>query len=241
MNTKLSLMGFDIDTSIGVLGFNKNNQIVNTINPHSYCVAKTDSLFRKALANSDVLIPDGIGIVWAAKVIKKERIQRITGADLHEFLLNKLGKTGGKVFYLGSSQSTLNKIKERMNSEHPNINIEVYSPPYKKEFTKVENKKMIEAVNNFQPDVLFVGMTAPKQEKWTYQNQDLLDANVIASIGAVFDFYANTAKRAPKWMQKLGLEWLHRFFSNPKKLWKRVFVSTPIFLFDVFKYKFFFK
>jgi N-acetylglucosaminyldiphosphoundecaprenol N-acetyl-beta-D-mannosaminyltransferase len=96
---------------------------------------------------------------------------------------------------------------------------------------------MLNVINAFQPNILFVGMTAPKQEKWAYQHKDLLDVNIIASIGAVFDFYAGTVKRAPKWMQNIGLEWLHRSLSSPSRLGKRNMMSNPEFIWDVFKSK----
>ena len=205
---KLKILDFKIDTSINQLDFSTKSLFANTINPHSYCVTKKDSAFREALQNSDILIPDGIGVVIAAKLLANKKIQRITGADLHEHILQLANKNNGKVFYLGSMPSTLQKIKERLVKEYPNILFECYSPPYKPEFTAEDNNAMLETINDFKPNALFVGMTAPRQEKWAYQHKDLLDVNIIASIGAVFDFYAGTIKRPGIFWQKAGLEWL---------------------------------
>jgi len=235
---KVNILGYDISISIENIEFNKKSLLINTINPHSYMVAKNDFQFRESLMNSDILIPDGIGIVLAARILNKMKINRIAGADLHNFLLPIAEKNHYKVFYLGSMNSTLKKIKDRLSNEYPNINFGSYSPPFKLEFSEEDNNKMIEIINDFCPNILFIGMTAPKQEKWAYKNKELLHSNIIASIGAVFDFYAGTVKRAPIWMQKAGLEWLHRSLSNPKKLGKRNLMSDPKFIFEMLKYKF---
>lgn len=235
---KLKVLDFIIDTSINQLDLNSKSLLVNTINPHSYCVTKIDSIFKEALQKSDILIPDGIGIVLAANLLAKEKIQRIAGADLHEHILNIVNKNNGKVFYMGSMPSVLHKIKKHLIKEYPDILFECYSPPYKPEFTTEDNNAMIEAVNAFKPNVLFVGMTAPKQEKWAYQHKDLLDVNIIASIGAVFDFYAGTVKRAPKWMIKLGLEWFYRLIKEPKRMWRRYLIDNIKFLYYILIEKF---
>ena len=214
-------------------------KVINTINPHSYCVAKKDSYFREALQASDLLIPDGTGIVWASQVLEGKKIRRITGDDMHKYLLNQAQRHGLKVFYMGASVETLNKIEERIQKDYTAIQINSYSPPYKASFSKDDNSKMREAINTYQPDILFVGMTAPKQEKWVHQNKEVIDAKIICSIGAVFDFYAGTVKRPGLFWQKIGLEWLPRFLKEPRRLARRNFISTPVFIFDVLKAKIF--
>ena len=121
----------------------------------------------------------------------------------------------------------------RLEREHPGVRAGFFSPPFKAEFSKDDNESMIKAINEFDPEVLFVGMTAPKQEKWVHENRHLLNAKVICSIGAVFDFYAGTKKRPGKLWRKTGLEWLPRFFMEPGRLWKRNLVSTPLFIWYV--------
>jgi len=119
--TTFRFLNFELHTSLEQLDFSKTPILVNTINPHSYCVTKKDKLFCEALEKSDILIPDGMGIVWAAKLLSGEIINRITGADLHRFLLTKLNHTEGKVFYLGSSSSVLEKFEDPFKKEFPNI------------------------------------------------------------------------------------------------------------------------
>lgn len=231
-------MGYQIYADdVSHIRLTRNKQIINTINPHSYVMAKDDKDFSKALHDSDVLLPDGSGIVLAAKQINKEKIGKISGSDLHAYLIDLLDKKKGKVFYMGSTGTTLVKIKERLNCEHPNILAEFYSPPYKTVFSKEENKKILYAINHFKPDILFIGMTAPKQEKWVAAHKDRIDTSMICSIGAVFDFYAGTIKRPSQLWLDLHLEWLLRFLKEPIRLWKRNFISTPLFLKDLFFYK----
>lgn len=218
--------------------FPKDKIIVNTINPHSYCVAKKDIEFEKALLNSDYLFPDGIGIVWAVKFLYNFEIQKISGFDVHFHFLNSLNNRGcGKVFYLGSSNETLTLIKSKVCQEFPNLTLDFFSPPFKSDFTYEENMDMISRINFFKPDLLFVGMTAPKQEKWVSCHRELIYTNVICSVGAVFDFYAGTVKRPSNAWIKLGLEWFIRFLNEPKRLWKRNLISTPKFIFEMLRIK----
>ncbi len=215
----------------------ETKKIINTINPHSYITAKSDMKFKKALQSSDLLIPDGSGIVLAAKQINKKSIKKIAGADLHKFLLSKMNEQSGKVFYMGASQNTLDKIEERIKKEYSNIQVQSYSPPFKFQFSQEDNDIIVSEINKFQPDVLFIGMTAPKQEKWLYEHKEKLRFKVASSIGAVFDFYARTVERPSQFWIDMHLEWLPRLLKEPKRLWKRNFVSAPLFLWDILLYK----
>lgn len=215
--------------------------VINTINPHSYCVAKKDKEFSNALHKSDYLLPDGIGIVLAAKWLKGKKIQKIAGNDVFLHLMNQLNESKGSCFFLGAAPNTLDKIKEKAAKEFPKVKVHSYSPPYKQQFSAEDNDKMCTEVNTIKPDVLFVGMTAPKQEKWVFNHKEQLDAKIICSIGAVFDFYAGTVKRPSNFWINLKLEWFIRFMKEPKRLFKRNFVSTPTFLWDVFLVKIGFK
>jgi N-acetylglucosaminyldiphosphoundecaprenol N-acetyl-beta-D-mannosaminyltransferase len=135
------------------------------------------------------------------------------------------------VFFLGSSEAVLAKIKEKAAVDYPNLELHTYSPPYKPEFTAEDNRAMIEAVNAVVPDLLWIGMTAPKQEKWAYKHYEQLNVRGhIGTIGAVFDFYAGTVERAPLWWQDHSLEWLYRLISEPKRMWRRYLVGNVKFL-----------
>ncbi len=217
--------------------FPKDKLIINTINPHSYICAQKDNLFHIALQKSHILLPDGIGIVYASTWLNKIKIARITGYDLLIQILKKLNELKGKCFFMGTNDATLQKIKDRIRAEFPNIKVSYYAPLYKKSFNKDENKCIIENINTINPDVLFVGLTAPKQELWVHKNKSFLNTKVICSIGAVFDFYSETRKRPHDFWQHIGLEWLIRFFLSPLRLWRRNFISAPLFIMSVIKVK----
>lgn len=219
----------------------KDKVVINTINQYSFCVAEQNSTFKQVLQNSDVLLPDGIGILVAVKLQTNQSIRKISGSDLHQFLLERLNLLKGSCFYLGSSGSTLEKIQRHLKVNYPNVKAGFYSPPYKTAFSKKDNLEMTEAVNDFAPDVLFVGMTAPKQEIWVDQNKENLDASTICCIGAVFDFFAGTVQRPNPFYVNNGLEWFGRLIHEPKRMWKRYLVFGPVFLFLLIKYKLQFK
>lgn len=212
--------------------------LINTINQYSFCIAEKDPDFKKSLKESSVLLPDGVGITLASRLLHNNTIQKIAGADIHQFYLEELNKKNGSCFYMGSSENTLQKIKARIALEYPNITVGTYSPPYKPVFSEEENAVIIQRVNDFQPDVLFVGMTAPKQEKWSYRHFKELDAKVVCSIGAVFDFYAGTVERPGRTWQKLGLEWMGRLIKEPKRMYKRYINYGFVFMGYLIKEKF---
>ena len=209
-------------------------------NPHSLVQANNDPLFQQAIHNADLVTPDGAGIVIASKILGGSIRERITGSDIFRGLSEELNKIGGKsYFFLGSTEETLVAIKEKMAVEYPNIRFAgSFSPPYKPEFSKEDSRKMIEVVNAARPDVLWVGMTAPKQEKWIHQHRAQLNVKFIGAIGAVFDFYVGNVKRSHPVFQKIGLEWLPRLLQEPRRLFRRNFVSSPLFLLQVLKQRF---
>lgn len=213
--------------------------LINTINAHSYNTAQKDGLFAEALTNGDVLIPDGASIVKACKWLKakSQPTERIAGWDLFIYEMNK--NKDGRVMFMGSSEKVLSLIKERAAKDYPNMEVVTYSPPYKTEFSDEDNRAIIDAINTANPDLLWIGMTAPKQEKWAYSHWDELNIHChCGTIGAVFDFYAGTVKRAPIWWQKHGLEWLYRLISEPKRMWRRYLIGNTLFLWNIAKEKF---
>lgn len=212
--------------------------LINTINAHSFNTAKKDKLFAEALTNGDALIPDGVSIVKACKWIKakSQPKERIAGWDLFEFEMSKLEKKGGTVMFMGSSQKVLDLIVKRAAKVYPHLKVVTYSPPYKPEFSDEDNTAIIEAINNANPDLLWIGMTAPKQEKWTYSHWKDLNIHChVGTIGAVFDFFAGTVERAPIWWQEHGLEWLYRLLKEPKRMWRRYIIGNTLFLWNMTK------
>ena len=138
------------------------------------------------------------------------------------------------VMFMGSSQKVLDLIVKRAAKVYPHLKVVTYSPPYKPEFSEEDNKAIIDAINAADPDLLWIGMTAPKQEKWTFSHWDELKIHChVGTIGAVFDFFAGTVERAPVWWQRHGLEWLYRLLKEPKRMWRRYIIGNTLFLFNV--------
>jgi N-acetylglucosaminyldiphosphoundecaprenol N-acetyl-beta-D-mannosaminyltransferase len=190
--------------------------LVNTISPNSYGLASKDKETDEALKGSDYLVLDGVYFGLAPLLLNGKRIKRITGWDCFSFFSEKMNEKSGRVFFMGSSPATLAKIVARYKIAYPKINAGTYSPPFKPIFSEADNIIIRQHINEFRPDVLFVGLTAPKQEKWGYQNIKNLDVHVISTIGNVFDWYAGNSIRPGKIWQKMGLEWLVRIFHRPE-------------------------
>lgn len=224
--------------------------LINTINAHSFNTAQNDELFAEALAKGDYLIPDGASIIKACKwlKVKSQPQERIAGWDLFSFEMNALERKSAqqnmndgkrlKVMFMGSSEKVLTLIRKQVAKDYPHLEVITYSPPYKPEFSDEDNAAIIKAINEANPDLLWIGMTAPKQEKWTYQHWNELDIHChVGTIGAVFDFYAGTAQRAPRWWQEHSLEWLYRLLKEPKRMWRRYVLGNPLFLWNISKEK----
>jgi N-acetylglucosaminyldiphosphoundecaprenol N-acetyl-beta-D-mannosaminyltransferase len=202
--------------------------------------ARRDAVFTRALRDADLVVPDGAGIVLASRMLGGAIRARITGSDVFRELSRRMDAAGGmRCFFLGSTEANLVRIREKFGREFPRVEIAgTYSPPFKAEFNEADSRAMITAVNQARPDVLWVGMTAPKQEKWIHQHRQRLDVKFIAAVGAVFDFYVGTVKRSPPWFLDHGLEWLPRLIQEPGRLWRRNFVSSPVFLHMVLRERF---
>lgn len=236
--------------------------LINTINAHSFNTAQRDRAFAEALStigdgesgtgNGEGcvkrLVPDGAGIVKACRWLKakSQPRERIAGWDLFVFEMERLERRGEelkadggkrfKVMFLGSSEKVLSLISRRAAADYPNLETVTYSPPYKPEFSDEDSRAMVRAVNEACPDLLWIGMTAPKQEKWAYRHWKELDIHChVGTVGAVFDFYAGTARRAPLWWQRHSLEWLHRLLTEPGRMWRRYVAGIPLFLWYVLR------
>ena len=219
--------------------FESKTKLLHCINPHSYVTALNTPDFSTVLHQADWLVPDGIGIVLASKLNGGRIHDRITGYDIFNGvneLLNRQRK--GSVFFLGSTEKTLELIQQKMAIDYPFVKIAgTYSPPFKPSFSHEDNNNMLEAINQTEADVLWIGMTSPKQDLWLYQHRKKLNVKFAAGIGAVFDFYIGNIKRSHFFFQKTGLEWFPRLLQDPKRLWKRTVISAPIFIAHLVKQK----
>lgn len=198
--------------------FGNTCSMINTISPNSYGISTKDPVFRKALKDSDYLVLDGVYFALSSLLLFGKTIRRNQGPDMFFFFMNKLNQINGKAFFLGSSVDTLQKIKKKAAIQYPNISIDFFSPPYKTEFSETDNFEALKKINCFSPDILFVGMTAPKQEKWVYQHKVKINAKLAISIGGVFDWYGGNEKSVGSIWWKLRLVWLIRTIQRPEIL-----------------------
>lgn len=241
----LQLKTLNIVCSLSELeGVSVGKKLINTINAHSYNTAQEDEAFAEALSKGDYLIPDGASIIKACRWLKakKQPKERIAGWDLFIFEMERLEgrckrkNVRGKVMFLGSSEEVLALIRERAAVDYPHLEVITYSPPFKPEFSDEDNQAMIGAINHADPDLLWIGMTAPKQEKWAYQHWDELNIHChCGTVGAVFDFYAGTVRRAPISWQRHSLEWLYRLLMEPRRMWRRYIIGNAKFLYYISK------
>ena len=235
-----------LESKVQLGGLPKGKLLINTVNAHSYNVAQQDELFAEALAKGDVLTADGASIVHACRYLHtpSQPKERVAGWDVFIHEMTALEKqaeasnTHPVAFFMGSSPGVLQRIKERAALDFPYLKIVTYSPPFKPDFSPEDDIAIISAVNAAKPDLLWIGMTAPKQEKWTYSHwQDLNIHCHVGTIGAVFDFYAGTAKRAPLWWQRHSLEWLYRLLTEPRRMWRRYIIGNALFIHNILKEK----
>ena len=218
----------------------KNNIVFSCANPHSLALANSQVLFEAALKDADILATDGVGLYIVAKALGKDVGPRITGGDFFVALMQQQDladlRSKSRVYFFGSSPKVLRLMKINLEHMYPNIDFCGFtSPPYGV-WSEAENAAFIEQINAANPDVLWVGMTAPKQELWTHNNRDKLTVPMIGNVGAVFDFCAGTYERAPEWAKKCGLEWLVRLCKEPKRMWRRNFISPIVFVFSAIKF-----
>jgi N-acetylglucosaminyldiphosphoundecaprenol N-acetyl-beta-D-mannosaminyltransferase len=193
-------------------------------------VARSDRPFRLALQSASAVVADGVGCRIGAALAGVPIGPRITGSDFYLALMSALQASGGgRVFFFGSSASVLTSIRERTSADFPGVTVDALAPPFG-EWDAAQNAEFIERINAAAPDVLWIGMTAPKQEKWMAANAAALRVPVVGCVGAVFEYYAGTVRRAPEWLCDLGLEWLYRLAGEPQRLWRRTLVSAPVFL-----------
>jgi N-acetylglucosaminyldiphosphoundecaprenol N-acetyl-beta-D-mannosaminyltransferase len=200
-------------------------------NVYSVYVASKDRYFYKICNSSDIVLADGLPVVWASKILGCKLPERIAGPDFMWSFSKTCAEKGYKIFLLGGRQENLDDLVRNLKNSFPGISIVgAYSPPFG-EWSEEENNRIIQMINDSRTDVLWLGISTPKQDKWIFENKNRLKAKVAAGVGAAFDFHSGRVKRAPMWMQKSGFEWMFRFIQEPRRMWKRYLFSNTLFLY----------
>lgn len=220
-------------------GYAQDPGYVVTPNSDHVLQLQKDKEFQEIYENAFLSVPDGVPLVWASKFLGKPLKERVNGTDLFEALCKVASEKNFKVFLLGGRESAAEAVSKVLKERHPTIDIcGYYCPPFGFEKNEEELKKINDLILSSKPDILFVGLGAPKQEKWIYNNYMKLNVPVSLGIGVSFELVSGVVQRAPLWMQKSGLEWFYRLFKEPKRLWKRYIVGNPKFIYLMLREKF---
>lgn len=204
--------------------------VIGNHNLHSVYIYHQDPEFRKFYERTDYVHIDGMSLVWAGKLLgyPLKRENRMTYVDLLGPVLARCDTKELRVFFLGSRPGVAEHAAAHFVTEHPTLQVKTHHGYF--DSGSIENERVLRTINAYRPHVLMVGMGMPYQEAWILTNLDRLDANTIWNAGAFLDYFAGVTPTPPRWMGKLGLEWLHRFFSDPRRLWKRYLLEPPFVL-----------
>lgn len=202
--------------------------------PRYVCTANVDHVvqcvqdeeFRQIYQDAALAVPDGVPLLWAARLLGKPLKERVNGTNLFERLCARAAERGHRVFFLGGPPGVADGAASVLRQRYPGLQVAgTYAPPFGFERDPEENARVVDRIRRAAPDVLFVGFGAPKQEKWIYRHLRALQVPVSLGIGASFEYVAGTTKRAPAWMQSMGLEWFYRVLENPRRYWRRYLVQ----------------
>ncbi|WP_374316882.1 WecB/TagA/CpsF family glycosyltransferase [Aquabacterium sp.] len=206
------------------------SRYVTLCNVHSVVTANQDALFHSVIAGADLALPDGAPVAWSMRKDGFPEQQRLSGPELMCRYLAEAEKIGQSVFFYGSSESTLVRLRDKIKEKFPALNVAgAVSPPFR-ELSAEEDQAYVDQINQSGAHVVFVSLGCPKQEAWMAAHRGRIRA-VMIGVGAAFDYHAGTIQRAPVWMQKAGLEWFHRLCSEPRRLFKRYAVTNSVFVF----------
>lgn len=207
----------------------RTHYVVNT-GMHGLMEGWRDPKFRTILNEADLFCPDGILILLVARArgfsIRKSR----TGPELLWKFCQATQKKGYKHYFYGDTDGTLRLMSGKLSQSFPDMNIVGFQSPPFRQLTAPEDESALAAINAASPDVLWVGLGAPKQERWIFEHRDRLNVPMVVGAGASFKFVAGTVTRAPVWLQNIGFEWLFRLMMEPRRVWRRLFLDAPQFI-----------
>jgi N-acetylglucosaminyldiphosphoundecaprenol N-acetyl-beta-D-mannosaminyltransferase len=216
----------------------RKNAFVVTPNVDHIVNLQKDAEFKMLYSEADLVLPDGMPLLWASQFLGTPLKERIAGADFFPELCATAAEKGYRLFFLGGRNGAAAAARCALEQRYEALQIVgTYCPKFGFEFDQAENEKIVKIIQKVRPDVLFVGLGSPKQEKWIYRWKDQYQVPVSIGIGVSFEFIAGMVRRAPVWMRTSGLEWFWRLMMEPKKLWKRYLINDMRFFSIVLKQK----
>ena len=209
----------------------RESNYVTITGVHGVMESQGDEDIRKIHNRAGMVTPDGMPLVWLGRFNKHKNVERVYGPDLMFALCEKSTVNGYRHYFYGGNEGVPELLKSRLEERFPGIKVVgTFSPPFRA-LSEEEDEKIMKMINNAKPDIIWVGLSTPKQERWMAQHLGRLDVPALIGVGAAFDFHAGLKKQAPLWMQKSGLEWLFRLLTEPRRLWRRYFRNNPMFVF----------
>jgi N-acetylglucosaminyldiphosphoundecaprenol N-acetyl-beta-D-mannosaminyltransferase len=240
---KMSMLGVRIDSiplrellNLIVKAAEESDRlIVANVNAYAMNLAYTLPSFKTYLNRADVVFCDGFGVKWAARLLGFGELHRHTPPDWVPLLCQKCFQRDLTLFFLGGHPGVPEMAAARVREASPGLRIGVLHGYFDKRPDGEENQRVLGVLNAFRPDILIVGFGMPLQEQWVSENWNRIDATVVVTVGALFEYLAGSVQRAPAWMTDHGLEWLGRLFIEPRRLWRRYLLGNPLFLWRVLK------
>lgn len=204
----------------------KTRQLFFT-NVHSIYLARRDLDLHYCIQNADLVLPDGSGLKIAGNLLEKPVLDNLNGTDFTPKVCEMAEKNGWSVYLLGAKKNVVDGCEENLRKQFPDLTIKGKHDGY---FSEEEEQEIIKDINSKKPEILLVAMGSPLQEKWIAKHAPDLNVAICFAVGGLFDFLSDTKERAPLWMRKAGIEWVHRFFEDPRGKWKRIFIEIPVYL-----------
>ena len=212
---------------------NAEKHYVSVCVVHTVMECQKNAAMRQAVNSASIATPDGMPLVWLGKMKSNQPVERVYGPDLMLELCKLSAQRGYTQYFYGGAEGVPEDLSQTLQRKYPGLKVVgAYSPPFRP-LTEVENKQIVEQINQANPDIIWVGLGTPKQDLWMASHRKLLTAPVIIAVGAAFDFHTGRISQAPSWMQRIGLEWLYRLIQEPKRLWYRYLVYNPLFILNV--------
>lgn len=239
--TRTNVLGVGISALNIPLAIDVMDQWIEARTPNYVCVtgvhgvmeSQQSPALRQIHNNAGLVTPDGMPLVWLSKLMGQPQVDRVYGPDLMLAVCQHSLAKGYRHFLYGSSEAALGQLTANLRARFPGLQIVgAYSPPFR-QLTAVEDAEIVAQINATTPDIVWVGLSTPKQEMWMADHIGRLSAPVLIGVGAAFDFHAGVKQQAPHWMQRSGLEWLFRLVTEPRRLWKRYLYNNPRFLFSI--------
>jgi N-acetylglucosaminyldiphosphoundecaprenol N-acetyl-beta-D-mannosaminyltransferase len=197
---------------------------------HGVMESWRDENLRHIHNTAGLVTPDGMPLVWLSRLMGFREVERVYGPVLMLMVCGRSAQQGHRHFFYGGAPGVVEKLASRLQLRFPGLQVAgVYSPPFRA-LSPEEDEAVVERINAATPDVVWVGMSTPKQERWMSEHRGRLHAPVLIGVGAAFDFHAGLKRQAPRWIQQSGLEWLFRLVMEPRRLWRRYLINNPWFL-----------